>query len=162
MSVAQRRQIILNDDHAKIELTQGKWAIIDLDDLARVRTLAWSYTRHTYGRGYATNRIGLLHTFIVGKPPAGQVTDHINGDGLDCRKTNLRFVTQRTNAYNRRTKAKGVRFYNDKKRRPWGAHVRYGDQEISLGRYATMAEALEVAAKARHKRNIELGIVSED
>jgi len=35
-----------------------------------------------------------LHHAIMGTPAKGYVTDHINGNGLDNRKENLRFVTQ--------------------------------------------------------------------
>jgi hypothetical protein len=41
-----------------------------------------------------------LHRFIM-CAPIGSGIDHINGDGLDCRRSNLRFATATQNAANR-------------------------------------------------------------
>lgn len=38
-----------------------------------------------------------LHTFILGKPPEDMVIDHINGNVLDNRKDNLRFLSRSDN-----------------------------------------------------------------
>lgn len=59
---------------------------------------------HRYGRGYA--RLGtavLLHHFVIGKPPRGMVTDHINGNRLDNRRCNLRHVSYARNRQNTRS-----------------------------------------------------------
>jgi hypothetical protein len=42
-----------------------------------------------------------FHHVIMGTPPAGHVTDHISGNGLDNRRCNLRFVTYSGNVGNR-------------------------------------------------------------
>jgi hypothetical protein len=41
-----------------------------------------------------------LHNCILGQPLHGLVIDHRNGDGLDCRRHNLRLVTKSQNALN--------------------------------------------------------------
>ena len=43
----------------------------------------------------------LLHHYIIGKPPKGQIVDHRNGNELDNRRENLRFVTYSINNQNR-------------------------------------------------------------
>jgi hypothetical protein len=43
----------------------------------------------------------LLHHFIIGHPDDGMVVDHINGDGLDNRRSNLRHVSKKQNSQNR-------------------------------------------------------------
>lgn len=42
----------------------------------------------------------LLHRFLM-QPPVGLVVDHRNGDGLDCRRHNLRICTELNNCQNK-------------------------------------------------------------
>ncbi|MGA2914772.1 MAG: HNH endonuclease [Sedimentisphaerales bacterium] len=73
------------------------------------------------GKSYPVLRIGKnpsrfvrLQCFIM-KPPKGMVVDHINHDGFDNRRENLRICTQRQNTLNRKYKSntgfQGVNVY---------------------------------------------------
>jgi hypothetical protein len=42
----------------------------------------------------------MMHHITLGRPPTGQVVDHINRNVLDNRKSNLRFATLSQNAVN--------------------------------------------------------------
>jgi hypothetical protein len=126
----------IDDDNAYIELTdrQGQTvavALVSAEDLPRVLTAGrWHRSKRTTeglnycGRSYRSEgkaRLQWLHRFIMGEP-AG-VIDHINGDGLDNRRENLRVVTQAENAANRyRTRAKSgvVGVHWDKGKRDGG------------------------------------------
>jgi hypothetical protein len=62
----------------------------------------------------------LMHRQLL-TPPPGQCIDHINGDGLDNRRANLRFATVAQNAWNSKKRNpnsgyKGVWFAKDKKK----------------------------------------------
>ena len=41
------------------------------------------------------------HQIVMGSPPEGLIIDHINGDVLDARRQNLRFITHGTNTASR-------------------------------------------------------------
>lgn len=89
----------------------------------------------------------------------GLVVDHINGDGLDNRRENLRIVTRSGNCQNvRGTKAasgyRGVTF--DKRRGKWLAWCGYQNRLINIGRFDS-AEAANEAAKAKRA---ELGFLT--
>lgn len=99
----------------RVKLTQGKWAIIDDEDEERVKAFKWCLQRNDYTRKsgetiyklYAarstykekSRSTALLHRFILGANP-GQEVDHVNGNGLDCRRKNLRFATRSQNRAN--------------------------------------------------------------
>lgn len=91
----------------EIPLTRGAIAIIDDED-ADLAQFNWCLAKSGYPK-----RIGprparktiLLHRVIgfrMETPAAGLVLDHIDGDTLNCRRSNLRWVTQSENMHNRR------------------------------------------------------------
>lgn len=87
---------------AIINLTQGKKTIIDDEDLERVSKHKWYYNER-----YAKTRMGknkvYLHKFIA-NDYTSDITDHIDGDTLNNRKSNLRKCTAKENTWNRRPK----------------------------------------------------------
>ncbi len=82
-----------------------------------------------------------LHTFLTG----WSYVDHINGDGLDNRRRNLRPVTAQQNAANMRLRGsnrsgyKGVSFRDDTSK--WRAYIRADGRHCSLGSFPTAEEA---------------------
>jgi len=91
----------------EIELSNGKGiAIIDDEDFERVSRYSWHLHNNRGRDPYARGKIGgciqvMMHTFIMNTPD-GYVVDHINGNGLDNRRVNLRICTAAQNAGNRR------------------------------------------------------------
>ncbi len=113
----------------KIILTQGYEAIVDDEDYELLNSFKWSvtnckgkkkYAKRNEPRGNGKRKAVLMHRQILGFPLSQ--TDHINGNGLDNRKSNLRLVSQSENQRNRRPKRglkyKGIykaksKFYTD-------------------------------------------------
>jgi hypothetical protein len=85
-----------------------------------------------------------LHTFLTGWPQV----DHVNGDGLDNRRSNLRSATSNQNRMNRRRHSnntsgyKGVTWHGRSGR--WRARIGVAGRKLSLG----LHETPEVAARA--------------
>lgn len=97
--------------YVKIELTRGLFTIIDKEDADRVNTRKWNaHKTHNKDTYYATCSINGKHcqmaNFILNHDPKGCrgqfIVDHINGDGLDNRKCNLRIISRSQNAINRK------------------------------------------------------------
>lgn len=121
-----------------IPLTQGKVTWVDQEDYTELARHKWCAARRGR-RWYAQNYdLGYMHRFILA-PPAGREVDHINGDGLDNRRCNLRVATRAENNANRANRQhsslyRGVSFDYDRNR--WQAFIAVGGcRHRFLGRY---------------------------
>jgi hypothetical protein len=85
----------------------------------------------------------------------GQLIDHINGDGLDNRLSNLRICTVAQNAHNSRRSLnntsgfKGVYYRKDEKK--WQAQIHVSGHKIPLGRFGTPEAAYAAYCEAAKK-----------
>lgn len=129
----------------EIELTQGYKAIVDDEVYEELSKYKWCVHRMTRdGRVYAT-RLERMHFSVVGHPEPGFVVDHINGNGLDNRRENLRIITNKENIRcqrinrNNTSGYRGVSWHKGKQR--WEARIRVNGKRLNLGRYKTAEEA---------------------
>lgn len=86
----------------------GRVAKIDVDDIPLVSEYRWQPNSGGYAqahvagkRGDNTRRTILMHRLLMGHPTSKHV-DHINGDKLDNRRSNLRVVTAAQNSWNKK------------------------------------------------------------
>lgn len=86
----------------KIPLTQNKTAVINDRDYPMLILHKW-HTMKRKNTWYAGSKIDgksvYMHHFILGKKK-GFVIDHIDRDGLNNQRVNLRFVTPQQNNMN--------------------------------------------------------------
>jgi hypothetical protein len=148
-----------------IQLTQGKYALVDDADYEWLSQWLWfadSNGRHWYAvrnlRSASDGKRGIvsMHREILDIAPQ-LVVDHINGDGLDNRRCNLRPATPGENLCNRgATKSnksgyKGIEM--DKRNSRWRAVIRMNGIRKRLGVFDTAedaARAYDAAAKELH------------
>lgn len=151
----------------QIPLSKGYFALVDNEDFEWLSKYKWfvltnytNYKRPSYaGRsGHGSPKIILLHREIM-KPPKGLQIDHINGNGLDNRKNNLRICTHTENQRNykrhRSNKyALGTSFNVNGK---YQATIRIRSLKKSkyLGSFKTQKEAHEAFLEADLKYNPE-------
>lgn len=144
-----------------IPLTQGKEAIIDPGDLSLVEGRKWSvasrsetHSSRYYAQGFVAGRVVLMHRIILDAKP-GQIVDHINGDGLDNRRANLRIATPSQNNYNQSMQRhnfwgfKGV----SANRKRWRARIKVNGYVMRLGTFDSPEEAAlayDEAARIHH------------
>lgn len=129
-----------------IRLTQGKKAKVDNADYERLASIKW-YAQKIGNTFYTGNkRYGYMHRFIMGYPSDGLV-DHINHDGLDNRKLNMRVVSQSQNQMNRASapsnSTSGVRGVTWNKRdRKWRSMIVAGGKRKCLGSFNSIVDAI--------------------
>lgn len=125
-----------------IKLTQNKVALINDEDFIKVSQIKWYYDH-----GYAAHkdRKGklYLHRFLL---PNAKTIDHINHNGLDNRRSNLRICNQSLNGANQRmqTRPKSSRFKGvvwHKLGKKWCAQTKQNGRQVYLGLFERESEA---------------------
>ena len=133
-----------------VKCSQGKRAAVSEIDYARVTAQKWYASRsRSTGVWYAHNRDGVgMHRYVM-RAKKGQVVDHIDGQGLNNVRENLRICTTEENNANWRVRQPrrgggapliGVRPCKG----GFQATVSYRGQKIKGGIFSTPEEAARV------------------
>lgn len=138
----------------KIELTQGKWAIVDASIYEALARHKWTYSSCSYavrGEGpRANHRRVYMHRIICPTEKPYEV-DHIDGDKLNNRSANLRAVLRGANTQNKPPRGKlglkGVCFHAGK----YIAQISYDKVHYNLGRFTDMNDAAQAYDEAALK-----------
>lgn len=140
-----------------IALTKGKATIIDAEDaavaLGRKWVASWSGQTWYAVRGKGSSR-EYLHRTISGAAD-GSCVDHINGDTLDNRRSNLRVCTFQQNTFNSRKRPGSSRFKGVTWVRhcgKWAAQITHCGKRFYLGVYVRE----EDAAQAYDRESVRL------
>lgn len=133
----------------EINLTQGKVVLVDNEDFERLNQFKWHaikgwntwYARRAFQKSPGRQGWIKLHQFLL---PEAAAVDHKNGNGLDCRKQNLRPATPCQNSWNRRKQAgsskyKGVCWHG--MGRKWMAGIAFQGGKKYLGLFENEKDA---------------------
>ena len=155
------RRIRYGYSFRKIPLTRGKFAIVDQIDYEKLKNYKWHASKggHSFYAVHGWRKKDKyfslpMHRKIIVAPP-DKFVDHINHNGLDNRRANLRIVSPQQNHWNARkslgaftSRYKGVCRKSDK----WLAHIMYLKKNICIGCF----DDEESAAKAYDAKAKEL------
>lgn len=135
------------------KLGKGKFLLVDDEDFEVCSTKSWHLTHR--GRAKANHKLGdkwktvFIHRFLLNFP--NSPIDHINGDPLDNRRSNLRTCTSAQNQANRPPR-NGRKFKGTlKDGKKWRARMKANGKDISLGSFDTELEAAKAYNKAAKK-----------
>lgn len=153
----------------EIQLTKGFVTLVDDEDFEELTQWGWHANVYPSGHVYAYRSVIIprenlsdysisvaMHRQILwlpqGDPRKG---DHINGDTLDNRRSNLRTVTDAQNCHNRalsklnKSGYKGVSWH--KGMRQWAAQITCHGRVIHLGYRRELEEAVVLRKEAEQE-----------
>lgn len=143
---------------ASVEIqVKGKTVRLDEEDLPLISQYTWSIGTHGYVQRWihpnGKTICVLLHRELLGlRKGDRRIGDHINGNKLDNRRSNLRIVDASGSSQNvsgrGRSRYRGV--YPGRSGR-WQARVKFQGRMHYLGTYATEQEAAAVAEAKRRE-----------
>ncbi len=126
---------------------KGQTILLDTDDFSWAKFYTWNFSRQNTSNGpmiYAYRRCVFQNHIIhikmereVMEVEDGLVCDHINHNGLDNRKVNLRICSQQQNTWNKRksknklSKYKGVSWHKESSK--WRAYIAHDGKYHHLG-----------------------------
>ena len=149
----------------ELPLSQSQVALVSDEDFGRFSQFKWhavwvKTTNSFYAEAWfysPTKHREWMHRIVMGCAKRdGKQVDHVNGDTLDNRRENLRFVTHSQNQMNRKLQSasssgmRGVSFC--RQTGLWKARFVIQQKEIWLGRFSTKDQAQAAVIAARSDR----------
>jgi hypothetical protein len=144
--------------------TKDEEFYFDLEDYDIIKSYCWSkhagyiVSRNTSENFDKSTKVVRLHRVIMNLDDASLIVDHINHVVQDNRKSNLRIVTSRENAFNgierknNKTGYRGVSYRPEKwGKKKWRVRIGVDYKEFTIGHYETFEEAVEARKGAEEK-----------
>ena len=147
-----------------IPLTRGYEAIVDAADYDWLNQWKW-YAKPNKTVVYAVRMRKVdgkrkniwMHREIL-MNPVGKNVDHINRNGLDNRRCNLRAVSPGANQFNKTPTRNNTGVYFHNRDKVWTASIGKSGKVHHLGNFSTKEEAIE--ARKRAEREYWPGIIT--
>ena len=171
ISIKTPNIIEIFENHAEIIIDSPKYgttkALVDIEDISKVKDYKWCvnnskyknvmYVGHTYKKNGKTKTIR-LHRLIT-DCPEDLVVDHINHNGLDNRKCNLKICTIAENGQNRRlaknntSGINGVSWNSEEKK--WRASVIKYKKQVFCKLFSNKQDAVDAINKFNNNEKKE-------
>lgn len=160
-SLIETKNLMLNvDDHVEVLTTQGVYALVDREDVPKIAIHRWYAATHGLTHYIATTLHSpkkhklYLHRYLMGIDGVkGIETDHVDGNGWNNRRSNMRIATRSQNMFNKHRDKRGASqyvgvYWAESK---WCAQIRVDGKTKHVGLFADEQEA----ARARDAAVLE-------
>ena len=131
----------------RIETSHGDFLLIDETDLDLAMRYSWCVNARGYAHAHINHKWITLHRYLLGITDPNVTIDHINGDPLDNRRSNLRVCTQAQNVQNRglsKNNTSGHAGVVALKSGHFGVKITVARKQIWLGTYKDFDDAVRV------------------
>ena len=134
-----------------IEISQNNFVLVDDDMYEELNQYKWFTHKGVntcYARRNENNTMVYMHRQILDlKRGDGKITDHINRNGLDNRRSNLRIVNKTVNNRNRKLCSHNTSGHVgvcwNTVLRKWVAQITVENENIYLGYYDDIEDAID-------------------
>lgn len=148
------RPAIIEGNIAKIPLgvnAKHGYAIVDKEFAYLADHYKWCIDNYGYALTQTKSGRFKLHHMVVGKPTKGLVTDHVNRNKLDNRKSNLRQVSYSINNINRDissdNKSGHKNVHYSKRDSKWYVQISRNYKVFNVGQFNTIENAVNARDK---------------
>lgn len=156
----------------KIPLSQGLFALVDDSDYDFLMQWKWTankerktFTAYRQSNQTTSRTFIYMHRLIMNMPKKGIFVDHIDGDGLNNQRNNLRLCTNAENLMNRGANKnntsgyKGVTFY--RRLNKWHGQIMLNRKQLHLGYFTSKEAAARAYNEAAKKYFGEFAKINE-
>jgi hypothetical protein len=148
LPISSERDKLNTGNMKTINLSKGFVALVDDEDYKYLNQFNW-YARNSRGAFYAVREskkrgrsvIYIWMHRVIMNPESGKETDHINHNGLDNRRSNLRVVTHRENCINQKNLNKTGYVGVKHQYKSFAAQIKINGRKKWLGTFDTAKEA---------------------
>ena len=126
-----------------ITTSSGRRIVVDDADLGLLAQYTWCVTGTGYAMSRTTGKAVLMHRLLT-NAAKGEYVDHINGNPLDNRRSNLRVCCKQQNEFNAKTRAdntSGYRGVCPARRGRFRAYITKDGKQYPLGGFANARDA---------------------
>ncbi len=147
-----KNTIVDNGDHCVILTAKGEHIFIDKNDIELAQEHSWCVDM----RGYVVSNVKsrTLHRHILGLKDPSITVDHIDGNKLNNRRSNLRACEQALNGKNlkkKKTNTSGYPGVRQTKSGTYNVRITVNRKEIHVGNFDTFEEAVSQRKAAEVK-----------
>lgn len=143
---------VFSNGTATVTTAKGVVILIDAEDAEKSSRYSWCISKTGYAVANNGSKVIKMHRYLLDVlDDPSVVVDHINGNTLDNRRSNLRICTAHENSFNLKKKKNNTSGHTGIRKLPTGkfnVRITMNRQDIHIGNYDTLEEAIEAREAA--------------
>lgn len=148
------REVIDSIPCIRMKLSRGLWTVLWESDYPLVKDMRWWASNNGYAFCTSPEGKNIQMARIIMATSGDMEPDHIHGNRLDNRRSELRNVTSQQNHFNQKRpvcNTSGFKGVSRGKGIQWRARIVFNGQEYHLGSFKTELDAAKARAEAEIK-----------